>query len=89
MEHKENKRIIKGASSAVLFIHGIIGTPNHFDRFIPLIPGDVSVHNILLDGHGNSVTDFSHTSMKKWESQVTDAVAELSKTHEKIYIVAQ
>ncbi len=88
MEHKEYKRIIAGASSAVLFIHGIVGTPNHFDHFIPLVPEDVSTHNMLLDGHGKGVTDFSHASMKKWESQVAEAVEKLAETHERIYIVA-
>ena len=88
MEHKEYKRIINGASSALLFIHGIVGTPDHFDRFIPLVPEGVSVHNMLLDGHGKSVTDFSHASMKKWESQVAESLEKLAETHEKIYIVA-
>ena len=88
MEHKGYKRIIDTASVAILFIHGIVGTPDHFDKFIPLIPDNISVHNMLLDGHGKAVRDFSHTSMKKWEDQVADAVAELSRNHEKIFIVA-
>jgi carboxylesterase len=88
MEHKEYKRIIDTASVAILFIHGIVGTPDHFDKFISLIPDDVSIYNMLLDGHGKGVRDFSHTSMQKWEDQVTNAVTELSRTHEKIYIVA-
>lgn len=88
MEHKEYKRIVDVASVAVLFIHGIAGTPDHFDRFIPLVPGGISVYNMLLDGHGKTVRDFSRTSMKKWESQVSEAVTKLAETHEKIYIVA-
>ncbi len=88
MEHKEYLRIESSASIAILFIHGIVGTPNHFNPFIPLIPSTVSVYNLLLDGHGKGVTDFSRTSMKKWEEQVEKAVTQLSETHEKIYIVA-
>ena len=73
---------------AILFVHGIVGTPNHFANFISLVPGDVSIYNILLDGHGGSVRDFSHTSMQKWERQVRDAVDELTLSHTEVYIVA-
>ena len=88
MEHKEYKRINPGARAAILFVHGIVGTPNHFADFVSLVPSDVSVCNILLDGHGGSVRDFSHTSMQKWEKQVRDAVDELMLSHTEVYIVA-
>ncbi len=88
MEHKEYKRICKNSDTAILFIHGIVGTPNHFNDFLPLIPEHISVYNLLLDGHGKTVKDFSKTSMKKWEAQVSSVVEDLSLTHEKIYIVA-
>ncbi len=88
MEHKEYKRICNNASTAILFIHGIVGTPNHFNEFVSLVPESVSVYNLLLDGHGKEVRDFSKTSMIKWETQVTSVVEKLSLTHEKIYIVA-
>ena len=88
MEHKEYKRIHPNATAAVLFVHGIVGTPNHFAEFVSRVPEGMSVHNLLLDGHGGSVRDFSHTSMQKWEEQVKNAVDELCLTHSKIYIVA-
>lgn len=88
VEHKEYVRISDFSKIAVLFIHGIVGTPNHFNEFVSLVPASFSVYNLLLDGHGKSVKDFSKTSMKKWETQVASVVEELSLTHEKIYIVA-
>ena len=88
MEHKEYKRIVPEAETAVLFIHGIAGTPNHFKDFLPLVPKEFSVYNLLLDGHGGKTEDFSKTSMKKWENQVDFTVSDLLKTHEKIIIVA-
>ena len=88
MERKEYKRIDPEARAAVLFVHGIVGTPNHFAKFVERVPDGISVWNLLLDGHGGSVRDFSHTSMQKWEAQVRDAVDELSLTHSEIYIVA-
>ena len=88
MKHNEYKRINDNSNTAVLFIHGIVGTPNHFTEFVSLVPESFSVYNLLLDGHGKEVRDFSRTSMKKWEAQVTSVVEELTLTHEKIYIVA-
>ena len=86
--HKEYKRIAEHSDKAILFIHGILGTPNHFRAFVSLVPQDTSVYNVLLDGHGKGVRDFSETSMKKWETQISAAVQELAQDHKEIYIVA-
>ena len=88
MEHKEYIRINDNADVAVLFIHGIVGTPNHFNGFVSLVPQSMSVYNMLLDGHGKGVKDFSKTSMRKWETQIATVVENLALTHKKIYIVA-
>jgi len=88
MEHKEYTRICDDSNTAVLFIHGIVGTPNHFNELTPLVPHGFSVCNLLLDGHGKGVKDFSRSSMGKWEAQIDAAVNSLSTTHDKIYIVA-
>ena len=88
VEHKEYIRIAENSNVAVLFIHGIVGSPNHFDEFVSLVPESFSVYNLLLDGHGKTAKDFSKTSMKKWEAQVAAVVEELSLTHEHILIVA-
>lgn len=82
--HKEYIWNVENADTAVLFIHGIVGTPNHFKDFIPLVPKEMSVHNILLDGHGKGVKDFSASSMKKWKNQIETAAT----THRNIIIVA-
>lgn len=87
MEHKETKRLVAGAKTAVLFIHGINGTPNHFHMLTPLVPDSMTLHNLLLDGHGKMPLDFGRTSMKKWELQVQNAVDSLAATHEEILIV--
>ncbi len=87
-KHAEYKRIVKGARVAVLCVHGILGTPNHFRDLVPLIPEEYSVFNIVLDGHCAGVDDFSHASMKAWEKNVSDALCELLSTHGEVYILA-
>ncbi len=86
--HSQYRRIVPGATKAIVFVHGILGTPRHFDAFVSLVPEEISVWNLLLDGHGKAVRDFANTSMDKWEAQVREAVADLARTHERIYIVA-
>lgn len=88
MEHKEYRRSSDNTNTVILFIHGIVGTPNHFNALISLIPDSISVYNILLDGHGKGVRDFAKTSMKKWELQIAGTVEALSATYDEIYIVA-
>ncbi len=88
MAHETYTRLVPGADTAILFIHGILGTPNHFADFLPLVPESASVVNLLLDGHGAGVREFSRTSMKKWETQVEATVDSLLATHKKLYIAA-
>ena len=88
MEHTEYRRIVADADTAVLFIHGIAGTPKHFAPFLPLVPEEYSLVNLLLDGHGGTVRDFSRTSMSAWETQVRNAVTMLSAHHRRIFICA-
>lgn len=88
--HQETIRIVPEADTAVLMIHGICGTPNHFRELIPLqdlVPEGISVYNILLDGHGSSVAAFAKSSGKKWREQVLSAYETLAGSHEKIYVV--
>ena len=63
MNHDEYIREVDGAKTAVLMIHGIFGTPRHFDDIVNLAPKDWSVYNILLDGHGKGVREFSASSI--------------------------
>ena len=90
MKHDEVVRIIPGAGTAVLLIHGICGTPKHFVGGIPLmewIPSDWSIYNLLLPGHGGTVEDFAKSSLKQWRCSVRRAFCALAKTHEQVYIV--
>ena len=84
MDHREFKRIVPEARSAVLFLHGIVSTPRHFDPLLTLVPEDVSVWALLLDGHGKEVPDFGRTSMKKWETQVQKAILEIQEQQVKL-----
>lgn len=88
MVDKEYIRIVENSDTAVLMIHGIVGTPAHFRHFLHLIPEDWSIYNLLLDGHGKGVDEFAASSMKKWKAQVDSRLAEILATHRRVLIVA-
>lgn len=87
MEHTPYIRKADSADTAVLMIHGIMGTPRHFDAFLPLIPENWDVYNILLDGHGKTLRDFNAASMARWKEQVQGYFRELSGSYERLVVV--
>jgi len=87
MAHREFRRELPGSTSVVLFIHGIQGSPDQFEFLYDSVPAHWSIVNILLDGHGGSVKDFSRTSMKKWKAQVQEVTDNLAARYDEILIV--
>ena len=88
MDHKPYIRQIPGSRCAVLMVHGIAGSPAQFRDLMPVIPEDWSVYNILLDGHGGTVQEFSRSDLDYWRLQVDIRIHELLANYEKILIVA-
>lgn len=90
MKPVETIRIVPGAKTAVLMMHGIAGTPNHFRELMPLedmIPESWSLYNILLPGHGGTVRDFSRRSMAAWEGYTMDIFRDLCRNHEQVILI--
>lgn len=87
MDHSEYKRIAPGADAAILLIHGICGSPRHFDFLLERVPNDMSIWNLLLPGHGGSGRDFSRSSMEQWRARVDKAVSELGQNHSRVLVV--
>jgi len=85
--HEEYIREVPGAKCAIVFIHGILSTPLFFEHLVEKVPESYSVYNILLDGHGGLVRDFSETSMKIWKHQAKTLVTYLEKRYESIILV--
>ena len=88
MGHEPYIRIVPDSDTAVLMVHGIAGTPRHFDGLLAAINETWTVYNILLEGHGGSAADFSHASMEAWRRQVRGALDELCGKYEKVFVVA-
>lgn len=88
MAHKTYIKEVPGGKTAVLFIHGILGSTEHFERFIPKLSDTISVFNILLAGHGGSVSDFGKASMTQWKEQAASEAERICNAYENVFIVA-
>ncbi len=88
MKHKEYIRKTQGSREAVIFIHGILGTPNQFRFFVPLVPTEIDVYNIVLPGHSGTIKDFANSSMEKWREYAFSYVDRLCEEYRGVYIVA-
>ena len=87
MAHEEYVRHTDG-DKVVFFIHGFLGSPEHFEKFIELVPKEYGIYNVLLCGHGGTAGDFSKASMKIWKNQIEKIFEELNKKYKEIIIVA-
>ena len=86
--HEEYIRKVDGSKKAVLMIHGIAGSPDHFGGFLPLIPDHWSIYSLLLPGHGGTVRDFGKSNMAAWREYAAQRLAELCQDHDTVCIVA-
>ena len=85
--HAPRERIVPGAQTAVVFIHGIVSTPRFWDDFTAALPQDVSFINLLLPGHGGTVRDFGRVRRGAWRQHVHEALLRMKKTHARVYLV--
>ena len=85
--NSELKITKKDSDTAVLFIHGILGTPRHFDFLLPLLPEKWSCRTLLLPGHGGNCRDFSESSMDEWKAYCESALLELAANHKRVLLV--
>lgn len=86
MDHSAYIHTVPGSRTAVLMMHGIMGTPRHFDMLQPLIPEDWSVYNVLLPGHGGTALDFGRSSMAEWKGHVMSLFDELCERYESVVL---
>lgn len=87
MQHSPFIHSRPNADVAIIMIHGILGTPRHFDWLIPAVPEECHISSILLPGHGGSVQDFSRSNMSQWKEAVEHAIASVEKPGRKIILV--
>ena len=88
MKHEAFAKEVPGARICVLMVHGIFGSPHHFDMLLSLIPADWSLRSIQLDGHGSSLHNFIRTNRQKWEAQLTAEIKSVCERYDRVLVVA-
>lgn len=75
--HFESVQSPEGAKGAVVFIHGILGGPAHFDFLAhEAFSCGFAVYNLLLPGHGMGSRSFARSGLAAWRGHVREAVTE-------------
>lgn len=73
--------------TAVLFVHGLQGTPSQFDFLIRSLPKGTAYVSLLLPGHGGSVKSFRRSGRAAWERSVQQAAVALGQNYDRVILV--
>ncbi len=85
--HKPYYALNKNSQTLVVFIHGILESPNQFNDLMTVLDDNISVVNILLPGHGGSGKDFAKSSMSQYKSHLHDILSPLINQYESVILV--
>ena len=72
---------------AVLFVHGIQGSPEQFRFLADTLPASVEVRNLLLPGHGGTVSKFRSSGAADWLGALRAETRELLREGKRILYV--
>ena len=79
---------VKDATTAVIFIHGILEGPFQFHELAnKAVEQGISTFGILLPGHGKSAEDFANSNRQQWINYVDKVIKEISQNYPNIILV--
>ena len=75
--------------TAIIYVHGHMGSRRQFSPLISLLPNDGSVdhYNISLPGHDGTITQFERSHRKEWQKYVNDLITKKKKEYEELILV--
>ncbi len=86
--HQPFLREVEGSDTAVLLVHGILGSPNQFEAIAQkLYAAGCTVSAILLPGHGGSARDFVEAKARDWQRAVDEAAAQLRERYRHVFLL--
>ena len=74
-------------STAILFVHGIQGSPRQFQWILDSLPDHVRAVNLLLPGHGGDVSVFRQSGRQDWQECVNQAGEALCRHYQRVIFV--
>ncbi len=86
--HQPFKCEINGATTAVIFIHGILEGPFQFHELAEkAMDQGMSAFGVLLPGHGGSSEQFANSNCQQWVNYVDYTIEQISKKYPQIILV--
>lgn len=77
-----------GNSEAVVFVHGIGGSPVQFAPMAEfLFDNGYDCVALLLPGHGSDASAFCHTPFSAWRNHVFQAIDDIAKQYRKVFLI--
>src|SRR3989344_6554979 len=84
--HIESNNIESG-KKAILVIHGFSASPSSMKELDPLfINNNITIHSILLPGHGTSTFDLNNVNRTDWILAAEKSYLDLKKNYSEVYI---
>ncbi len=86
--HSRRCREHDNAGKAVVFIHGLMGSPSQFDDLAAsAFLSGCSIVSVLLPGHGGGVRDFIRFGAKDWQACVQSELDGLKDRYRSVFLV--
>lgn len=80
--------LVNGHGDAVLFVHGILGSPCQFRLLAEeLNKRGFNCRALLLPGHGGTAEQFYRTSPAKWPGYVDEAIRTARSRYQRVFVV--
>ena len=77
-----------GADTAVMFIHGFMGSPNQFDDLAEAVYGFGCTYvSVLLPGHGCGADGFVKSGARDWKRHVQSEIDKTKNEYKRIFLV--
>ncbi|RHJ79125.1 carboxylesterase [Parabacteroides sp. AM08-6] len=78
----------KGATTIVIFIHGIVEGPDQFLDLMELASGyGFAIASLLLPGHGGTGEEFAHSCRQQWMKHVNSEVGRYKEIYDSVILV--
>ena len=86
--HTQTCKIRSDAQSAVIFIHGFMGSPDQFAELSDAVYNIGCTYvSVLLLGHGASVREFAKFGARDWQRHLQTEIDKIKNDYQKIFIV--
>ncbi len=85
---RQTENGLSPAATAVLFIHGFLGSPRQFSYLLPVARAcGCDAYALTLPGHGGTLGEFTRTGKSQWEAYVRQELDTLRNRYDSILLV--